>query len=130
MEIVRIDDPKTNAGVRAAMITKQNDAFRKASCGQPVGDDVPLGRMVVTRGIDEQGPMFVLEALRKVAAFDEFTLDSDPYGFHEMGVMEVQTLPVWWKIDLYDENYEFGSSAPEDTRRTRRVLTILFPSEY
>lgn len=130
METVRIDDPKTNAGLRAAMVAEQNDAFRKASCGQPVGDDVPLGRMVVTQGIDAQGPMFVLEALRKVATFDEFTMDSDPYGFHEMGVIEVQTLPVWWRIDLYDESYEYGSCTPEDPAKTRRVLIILFPSEY
>ncbi|WP_299592841.1 DUF3768 domain-containing protein [uncultured Tateyamaria sp.] len=32
--------------------------------------------------------------------------------------------------DLYDENYEYGSEAPTDPTRTRRVLTLLFPSEY
>nr|WP_318246675.1 DUF3768 domain-containing protein [Alloyangia pacifica] len=37
---------------------------------------------------------------------------------------------LWFKIDLYDESYSFGTDDPLDDARTRRVLTLLFPSEY
>ena len=37
---------------------------------------------------------------------------------------------VWFKIDLYDENFCYGAGDPLDDANTRRVLTLLFPSEY
>ena len=37
---------------------------------------------------------------------------------------------LYWKIDLYDAGYEFGSDDCADTAKTRRVLTILLPEEY
>jgi hypothetical protein len=37
---------------------------------------------------------------------------------------------LYWKIDLYDLDYDFGSEAPSDTSQTRRILTLLLPSEY
>lgn len=112
------------------MIAEQSDAFRAAACGLTNTGGAPEGRLVVTHGIDAEGPDFVLEAVRKVGAFSEFTMDNDPYGWHEMGSIEVRAKTVWWKIDLYDANYTFGSDTPHDVSKTRRVLTLLFPSEY
>ncbi|GLK65190.1 hypothetical protein GCM10017635_26640 [Paracoccus kondratievae] len=37
---------------------------------------------------------------------------------------------VLWKIDLYDEKLEFGTRNPLDLTVTRRVLTMMLPSEY
>ncbi len=113
----------------AAIIAAQNDKFRR-NIAFPGETDVPEGRVVVTPGISAQGPFFEVEALRKIAGFSEFTADSDPYGWHEMAVIEVQSLTVWFKIDLYDETYERGSDEPTDPAVTRRVLTVLFPDEY
>jgi len=113
-----------------ATIAAQNDAFRKAICGQPVLGKIPQGKLVVTASVDAQGPLFVMEALRQVGTFEAFNEDADPDHLHEMGVIEIETLTVWWKIDLYDLDYHFGSDDPDNPDQTRRVLTILFPSDY
>jgi hypothetical protein len=47
-----------------------------------------------------------------------------------MGVIEVAGEKVFFKIDLYDLKMEFGTEDPTNLDKTRRVLTILFPSEY
>ena len=112
----------------AAIIAAQNDRFRR-DIAFPGEIDVPEGIVVVTKGIEDQGPVFKVQALRKIAAFSDFTVDSDPDGWHEKGVIEVQTLTVWFKIEFYDENYEVVSASPADPSRTRRVLTVLFPDD-
>lgn len=130
MPNAHIDDPESNLGLQAAMIAEQNDAFRTACCGISGVDPVPDGRFVVTRDIYAEGPEFQFAALQKIAAFNDFGMDSDPNGWHEMGEIEVLQKRVWWKIDLYDENYTYGSQTPHDPGKTRRVMTVLFPSEY
>jgi hypothetical protein len=37
---------------------------------------------------------------------------------------------VFWKIDCYDKQLEFGSEAPWDSAQTARVLTIMLANEY
>ena len=113
----------------AAIVAAQNDKFRR-NIAMEGETDVPDGRVVITNGVEEQGPAFVVEALRKIAAFDDFTDDCDPDGWHTMGAVEVGPLSVWFKIDLYDPEYRYGSDAPTDPARTRRVLTVLFPHEW
>lgn len=113
-----------------SIIAQHNDAFRKSIAQFQVADDVPKGKVVMTQGVATQGPDFQLELTRKVIAFDAFDEEADPYGTHEMGVVEVAEQTVWFKIDLYDLNYEYGAETPEDPGQTRRVLTMLFPSEY
>ena len=105
-------------------IAQQNDAFRK---GQPEGG---VGMFVQTTAIDNMGPGFVAACLAQIVTYDDFTEDNDPYGTHEMEVMEVMGYKVWFKINLYDENYQYRTPAPTDLSKTRRVLTILFPSDY
>ncbi|WP_372578623.1 DUF3768 domain-containing protein [Ruegeria hyattellae] len=107
-----------------ALIAQQNDAFRKR---QPEGGE---GMFVQTTAIDNMGPSFVAACLAQIVTYDGFTEDNDPYGTREMGFMDVMGQKVWFKIDLYDENYQYGTSAPTDLTKTRRVLTILFPSDY
>ena len=107
-----------------ALIARQNDAFRKR---QPAGGE---GMFVQTTAIDNMGPVFVAACLAQIVAYDDFTEENDPHGTHEMGFMEIMGRKVWFKIDLYDENYQYGTPAPTDLSKTRRVLTILFPSDY
>lgn len=73
---------------------------------------------------------FMHDCFQAVKAYDDFTPDNDPHDTHEMGFMEVAGKKVWWKIDLYDLNYEYGSENPTALAETRRVLTVLFPTDY
>ncbi len=114
----------------AAIIAKQNDAFRTSITACPKSPDIPPGKLVMTAGVAAQSDAFRAALIGALIAFDTFDADSDPYGLHEMGVLEIEGERVWFKFDSYDESYEYGSEAPTDPARTRRVLTLLFPSEY
>jgi len=35
-----------------------------------------------------------------------------------------------WKIDYYDREYKHASEEPENAKITRRVLSIMFASDY
>jgi len=106
------------------VIAEQNDRFRK----QPPADT--LGKWVYTAAVADEGQEFVSACFQAVAIYDDFTEENDPYATHEMGFMEVMGKKVWWKIDLYDRSYEHGASKPTSLADTRRVLTVLFPSDY
>lgn len=114
----------------AKIIAAQNDEFRKAITGPARGASVPPGKLVMTAGIAARSDGFRAALVEALVTFDGFDEDCDPYGLHEMGVLQIEGERVWFKFDLYDENYEYGAEAPTDPARTRRVLTLLFPSEY
>jgi hypothetical protein len=114
----------------AARIAAQNDAFRHSILGNTPATDAPQGQFVMTRGVAALGPDARLELIRRVAVFETFNSDSDPQGWHEMGVIEFEDTTVWFRIDLYDTDYTYGSPEPSDPEQTRRVLTLLLPSEY
>jgi len=114
----------------AALIAAQNDEFRRSILGTTPVADAPQGQFVMTRGVAALGPDAQLELTRRVAAFDGFDADSDPQGWHEMGVIDLDGTTVWFKVDLYDVDYMYGSPEPSDPEQTRRVLTLLLPSEY
>ncbi len=115
---------------RAAKIAEQNDRFRKTW-----GADFTVpGQIVVTRGVASLSAGAQVQIMRAVQTFDTFTEDNDPYGDHTFGAFEAieagETVKLFWKIDLYDTEYTFGSAVPEDTATTRRVLTIMQRHEY
>ena len=114
----------------ASLVASQNDAFRRSILGNVPVTDAPQGQFVMTRGVAALGIDAQLELTRRVAAFDAFNADSDPQGWHEMGVIEFHGTTVWFKLDLYDVDYTYGSPEPSDLEQTRRVLTLLLPSEY
>ncbi|MFG6588980.1 DUF3768 domain-containing protein [Sulfitobacter sp. MOLA879] len=114
----------------AALIAAQNDAFRRSILGTTPVADAPQGHFVMTRGVAALGIDAQLELTRLVAAYDEFNTDSDPQGWHEMGVIDLDGTMVWFKVELYDVYYTCGSPEPSDPAQTRRVLTLLLPSEY
>ncbi|WP_299854647.1 DUF3768 domain-containing protein [uncultured Roseobacter sp.] len=107
-------------------IADQNDRFRR-------GDPAILGKILITPGIQaliQEARTEPATVFKIVQNFDTFTEDNDPYGTHEFGAFEFQSQKCYWKIDLYDLRFEFGSEAPADLTQTRRVLTILLASEW
>lgn len=88
------------------------------------------GRLMITRGIQALDTLSVVKILMAVAAFDAFNRNNDPHGEHDRATLEVDGIPVLWKIDYYDETLSFGSENPADPSITTRVLTIMLPEEY
>lgn len=94
-------------------IKQLNDTFRKTFCG---------GKVVVTCGIASLPTNQQTEIINKVKNFNDFTEDNDPYGEHDFGCFGYKGQQIFWKIDLYDLNYEFYSPKPDDDTQTNRVL--------
>ena len=111
---------------QATLVAQANDRFRKSWGADPA---VP-GRIVATCGVAAHGADFGLLALLAIMSFDAFTADNDPYGWHDFASLMVDGIELFWKIDLMDGAYEYGADQPEDPARTRRLLTILLPSEW
>ena len=88
------------------------------------------GKLFVTRGVTALGKGMLPVIVTKVAAFDNFSPDNDPYDEHEFGSLTVGTEKIFWKIDYYDKSMEFGSPNPADPEVTIRVMTIFLASEY
>ena len=104
-----------------ARIANLNDQLRKTgNCGQ----------MMMTAGLQSLGEDFVREAIASVRTFDRFTKDNDPHGEHDFGSVEVCGNKVFWKIDYYDKEMEYGSEDPSDPDQTSRVLTVMLAQEY
>lgn len=116
----------TDAEAEAAIIAAQNDAFR-TSLG--ANAEIP-GRVVVTRGVANKGAAFQIGAAEAVRTFSRFTEDNDPWNQHDLGAFDIDGSKLFWKIDLFDVDYRYGSEHPTDTSKTRRVLTIMLADEY
>ena len=113
---------------RAAKIAALNDEFRRR-CVPP---QVTLsGRLMITAGVNALGGDAVLEILNKVARFDAFTGDNDPWKERDFGSVEHDGATVFWKFDYFaDASLEFRSEDPADPSKTTRVLTIMLDKEY
>jgi hypothetical protein len=107
-------------------VARLNDAFRASISGA----DGPPGRVVVTRAVAASGEDFVARALEAVRTFAAFTADNDPNGEHDFGAISVDGVTLWFKIDVYDADYEYGADDPADPVASRRVLTVLLPDDY
>jgi hypothetical protein len=133
MEMTNTD---ITAHMQVMLIADQNDLFRKtltdpaAVSAITVNKEKIIGQIVFTQGITGEDWAFIAKVSHAVATFDTFTADNDPYGDHTFGAFEVDGEKLFWKIDLYDENYEYGSQDPSNLAVTRRALTIMLASEY
>lgn len=94
-------------------IRRKNDAFRRTFVG---------GKVLLTQGV--QYSPHLEELLRTVKEFDNFTQDNDPYQEHDFGKLVVQGTSYFWKIDYYDDQYQYFK---EDGNR---VMTIMRTDEY
>jgi hypothetical protein len=98
-----------------------NDAFRRTLSG---------GKVLMTAGVNELPDMVKAEALCTVAAFKDFPEGNDPFGERDFGAFDLCGRKLFWKIDYYDQDFQFGSEDPADPAKTARVLTIMLASEY
>jgi hypothetical protein len=114
-----VDDP-VEAG-RIARIRALNDMLRTTFIG---------GDVFITVGVRARGAEFVAACIEAMRSFSAFTEENDPYGEHEFGVVTVENTDVFWNVDYYDRDLQFGSEDPSDPAKTSRVLTILLADEY
>lgn len=87
-------------------------------------------RVIQTPGINALDPAIQSRIREKVELFDAFTPDNDPHGEHDFGSFHEGGEKIFWKIDYFDKNLEYGSEHPEDPGQTTRVLTIMLAEEY
>lgn len=106
---------------KTARIRALNDAFRQSGRG---------GRMVMTAGVNALDKNELVALLVKIATYDDFTSDNDPYREHDFGAVKHNDHTFFWKIDYYDRAMKVGSEDPSDPEQTTRVLTIMFAEEY
>ncbi len=109
-------------------LREQNDAFRTDQA--LVSERIARDQLVITRGVAAHGNAFIDRALQAVREFSDFTEDNDPWGEYDFGAFALDGVPLYWKIDSYDNELEYGSPDPRDPALTRRVLTILLAEEY
>lgn len=117
----------------AARIAAQNDIFRRGVCRGvpcPAGTVFPAGKLVITAAVLARGDAFLAACLSAIGTLEDFPPENDPDGHHDFGAVDVQGRTVWFKIDLYDPAYEYGSEVPDDLAATARVLTVLFPEDW
>ena len=94
-----------------------NDAFRKTLSG---------GEVFLTAGVHELPDMVKAAAIQRVATFDAFTEDNDPYGEHDSGSFDLCGRRFFWKIDYFDERAEFApvnshEDLPPTFKEIRRI---------
>lgn len=106
---------------RTFEIARLNDAFRRSLVG---------GQVLVTNGVLSLGHAEVDNVIDAVRRFSDFSAGNDPYGEHDFGMVTCEGQEIFWKIDYYDAQLEFGSPNPADPSVTTRVLTIMLASEY
>lgn len=103
-------------------IAELNDDFRKNGKGR--------GRLMLTAGIVDLGWEFQKKAVEMTQQFSDFSEDNDPHSEHDFGAFELNGERVFWKLEYFDQNVEFGSPDPADPNVTTRVLTIMLACEY
>lgn len=111
-------------------IARQNDEFRRS---YGLSRRIP-GRIMMTPGIADFDAITMQRIQSEIVLFDNFSADNDPYAEHDFGAFTIKVdgedTVIWFKIDLYDRQYAAGSEKPDNPAQTRRVMTILLPSEY
>ena len=124
------DAEQAKAEQDCAVLAEQNDRFRTTW-----GADFTIGgQIVMTAAVAAAGTEWIAATMAAVQRFTDFNEDNDPYGDHAFASVLVtvgdETQNMFFKIDLYDLTYNYGSEHPTDLSQTRRVMTVMFPSDY
>jgi len=124
MCLVREEIKMTNE--KCAAIRDLNDRFRS-------GDKSVPGRTLVTSGVNsllEDTDVELSQLLANVCDFNEFDASNDPHHEHDFAAFEFLGHKLFWKVDYYSHDPNYGSDDPADIEKTFRVLTILLAQEY
>ena len=106
--------------LRAEIIARLNDQLRKSGEG---------GTIVITRNVRGLEGLNVPELATALANYDGFD-DNDPHGERDMGHFVVFDTDLYFKIDYFDQDLEFGSDDPADASITHRILTIMTKADF
>ena len=106
---------------RTDRIRELNDAFRRTFVG---------GAVMITAGVEAMPLDQRRSLLQKIRSFDAFDDGNDPHHEHDFGAVDEAGVRIFFKLDYYDRNTEFGSPDPADPAVTTRVLTIMLAEEY
>jgi Protein of unknown function (DUF3768) len=128
----------TAAREQTARIARLNDMARQA-----MGIACTAVATVGFRSLPASDQSRVRELIETFDAFDE---DNDPHGERDFGciyqlgdgrwttdrprVRDDECERVFWKLDYYDRELQFGSEDAANPAVTRRVLTIMLADEY
>lgn len=123
---------------QTARIARLNDLARRAmgiAC-----------TAIVTAGFRSLPDADQSQVRELIETFDVFTDDNDPHGERDFGTIyqlrdgswtterprlrDDERERVFWKIDYYDRDMQFGSEDAANPAITRRVLTIMLSDEY
>jgi hypothetical protein len=118
MSPYKSDDVEPSQDEKIALL---NDAFRRTLSG---------GKVLMTAGVNELPDMVKAQAICTIAAFNDFAEGNDPHGQRDFGAFDLCGRKLFWKIEYYDPEFQFGSEDPADPTKTARVLTIMLASEY
>ena len=110
-------DTETVQNETSMKIAELNDAARSNAMNY-----------MATRGIISLGEVAISEALVGVQQFSSFTEDNDPYGEHDFGSLTVAGEKVFWKIDYYNQQLQYGCHPLNPD--CRRIVTIMLAEEY
>ncbi len=105
-------------------IRELNDHFRKHLYNSNLGKTY-LTALVNSLPIEDRKAL-----INKVIIFNNFTKGGNPYGEHDLGVINLKNEKYYFKIDYYNKNLEFHSEDEADPSKTIRVLTIMNIEEY
>lgn len=109
---------------RTHRIATLNDLLRRTMSPQ-------FGKVLMTQGIQSLEKPLLSQAIALVQGFSDFSQDNDPHGERDFGAINLADgTRIFWKIDYYDRNLEYGSDNPADSAKTARVLTIMLADEY
>jgi hypothetical protein len=86
--------------------------------------------LVMTPAVGDLPLPELVALLEKVASFDEFTPDNDPYGEHDFGALDHNGVRYFWKIDYYDVDLRMLSPDGADPAVAKRVLSLMQAYEY
>jgi hypothetical protein len=106
---------------RARRIRVLNDNFRATFLG---------GRVMLTQGVNALPLDTKARILLAVQQFKDFDEGNDPHGEHDFGSLNVDGHELFFKIDVYDIDMRYAADDPADPVNSRRVMVIMFVSEY
>ena len=88
------------------------------------------GEILVSCGISALPEDEVAAILEGVRTFEDFTPQNDPYGEHDFGAFAHNGTRIFWKIECYDREMQFGSPDPADPAVTVRIVNVMLAEEY